>query len=365
MEKNKTKLQRVLLSGGGTGGHIYPAVAIAKELMGRFPKIEILFVGSKHRMEMEKVPKAGFPIKGLWISGYDRKNWKKNILFPFKLLYSLWKSYKIIQNFRPQICVGTGGFASGPINWIATQKNIPLLIQEQNSFPGITNKLLSKKAGKICIANDAVQKYFPKEKTILTGNPIRKDLLEQISKEKARSKLGLKEMPTLLVVGGSLGARTINQSISKGLEKLANEKIQLIWQTGKNFQTEGEVKWGIRKEFIYDMAYAYAAADIVISRAGAISISELAAIQKPAILVPSPNVAEDHQTKNAKVLAQKNAAKMVSDRAAQEILVDTAIQLLKNPKEQEKLSSQMAQFNFQNATQKIVDALIDLYEKNN
>ncbi len=361
MEKNSRTIKRVLLSGGGTGGHIYPAVAIANELNRQFPDIEVLFVGSKARMEMEKVPKAGYPIEGLWISGFDRKNWKKNLLFPIKLIHALWKSHKIIKNFKPDVCIGTGGFASGPVNWMATQKNIPLLIQEQNSFPGITNKLLAQRASKVCIANEEVKKYFPKDNIVVTGNPVRNDLISVHSKEQARKVLQLKEMPTLLIIGGSLGAKTINQTIEKGLNTFDEEKIQLIWQTGKNFTTNKQFKYGLRKVFIYDMANAYAAADVVISRAGALSISELAATHKPCILVPSPNVAEDHQTKNALVLAQKNAAIMVSDQEAKSKLIAVAAQLLKNTERQNALSEAIKQFNFPNATAEIVNAIKEIY----
>ena len=295
---------KFILSGGGTGGHIYPAIAIANELKKRFPEAEFLFVGAKDKMEMQKVPQAGYAIKGLWIAGLQRKLTLQNALFPIKLLSSLWESRKILKSFKPDVVIGTGGFASGPLLNVANSLNIPTLIQEQNSYPGITNKLLSKKAAKICVAYENLERFFPKEKMILTGNPVRQDLIDVSSKREeaiAFFKLDPKKK-TLLVLGGSLGARRINQLIEKELQGLLSQKVQIIWQCGKLY-LEDYSKYNSAQvqvvAFIERMDLVYAAADVVISRAGASSVSELCIVGKPVIFIPSPNVAEDHQTKNA------------------------------------------------------------------
>ena len=294
---------KIILSGGGTGGHIYPAIAIANELKSRYPNAEFLFVGAKDRMEMEKVPQAGYCIKGLWISGIQRQLTLKNLNFPFKVINSLWEARKIVKSFKPDVAIGTGGFASGPLLQVAASNNIPTLIQEQNSYPGITNKLLAKKANKICVAYDGLERFFPSEKIIKTGNPVRQDLLDIDSKvEEAKKYFNLIEgKKTLLVIGGSLGAKRINELIKDELDYFNTLNMQVIWQCGKlyykTYKIEGNERHVQLHKFINKMDLAYAAADIIISRAGAGSVSELCIVGKPVIFIPSPNVAEDHQTK--------------------------------------------------------------------
>ncbi|MBK7174057.1 MAG: undecaprenyldiphospho-muramoylpentapeptide beta-N-acetylglucosaminyltransferase [Bacteroidales bacterium] len=327
---------KVILSGGGTGGHIFPAIAIANAIRNQVPNAEFLFVGAKGRMEMEKVPAAGFKIEGLWISGLQRRLTLDNLSFPFKVISSLIKARSIIRSFEPDIVIGTGGYASGPTLNAAASMGIPTLIQEQNSYPGITNKMLASKVQLICVAYEGMEKFFPASKIRITGNPIRQDITRNnLTKSEALSYFGLQEGPiTLLVVGGSLGARTINQSIHSGLNLLAEQNIQLIWQTGKSYAEIAATsvspykgKGLMTTAFISRMDMAYAAADIVISRSGAIAISELCAIGKPCILVPSPNVTEDHQTKNTLALTAKNAAIMVKDKDAGQTLVKEVIKL--------------------------------------
>ena len=304
---------RFILSGGGTGGHIYPAVAIANELKRRFPDAEFLFVGAKDRMEMEKVPKAGYAIEGLWITGLQRKLTLKNLMFPFKLISSLIKAGKIVSRFKPDAVVGTGGFASGPLLRVASGRKIACLLQEQNSYAGITNKLLKDRVAKICVAYDGMERFFPADKIIKTGNPVRGDLVEMKSgKAEAIRFFGLDTTkPVLLILGGSLGARRINQLIEKELDYFKSLGLQLIWQCGKLYSAEYK-KYDSQEVKVFDflnrMEYTYAAADIIISRAGAGSVSELCIVGKPTIFIPSPNVAEDHQTKNAEALANENAA---------------------------------------------------------
>ncbi|WP_423149046.1 undecaprenyldiphospho-muramoylpentapeptide beta-N-acetylglucosaminyltransferase [Rubrolithibacter danxiaensis] len=331
--------KRVIISGGGTGGHIFPAVAIANALKRIDPNIEVLFVGAKGKMEMEKVPAAGYRIIGLDIQGFQRKALWKNILLPFKILSSVMQSIKIIKDFKPNVAVGVGGYASGPLLYAASILNIPYLIQEQNSYAGITNKRLSKKAKKICVAFEGMDKFFPAEKIMLTGNPIRRESVQiEGKREEAFAHFGL--LPSkkiLLVTGGSLGAGTLNKSMLHSLEKLVDEDVQLIWQTGKYYfqsiQQEMEENSfpGIKVyEFLNRMDLAYAAADVIVSRAGAGTIAELCVVGKPVILVPSPNVAEDHQTKNAIALVNNGAAILVADSIAERELVETAISLIKN-----------------------------------
>ncbi len=309
----------ILLSGGGTGGHIYPAVAIADELKRRYADANILFVGAKGRMEMEKVPQNGYPIKGLWISGLNRQKIWTNALFPFKLISSLFKAFGIIRKFKPDVVIGTGGFASGPILYVASTLGKPCLIQEQNSYPGITNKLLSRKVDKICVAYENLEKFFPKEKIVKTGNPVRQDLqLNQLDKKNALDHFGLKEHKrTILVLGGSLGARAINRLIAENLDYLLSKDVQLIWQTGKLYYEEykylGDKNHVKTMAFINEMNMAFSAADIIISRAGAGTISELCIVGKPVLFVPSPNVAEDHQTKNAAAIVAQNAALLIKE----------------------------------------------------
>ena len=359
------KKLKFILSGGGTGGHIYPAVAIANELKSRFPDAEFLFVGAKDKMEMQKVPQAGYKIEGLWIAGLQRKLTLQNAMFPFKLIDSLWKSRKIIMDFKPNVVIGTGGFASGPLLQMANMLNIPTVIQEQNSYPGITNKLLSKKANKICVAYENLDRFFPKEKMILTGNPVRQDLIDIESKRaEAIQYFNLDtNKKTLLVLGGSLGARRVNQLIEKELENIVSQNVQVIWQCGKLY-FEDYKKYNSDNvqvlAFIDRMDLVYAAADIVISRAGASSVSELCIVGKPVIFIPSPNVAEDHQTKNAKSIVDKKGAIMLreSELDSQFSLVFEA--LSKDHGKQEQLSKNIKHLAMPNATKQIVDEIVKL-----
>ncbi len=351
----------ILLSGGGTGGHIYPAIAIANELKIRYPKAKFLFVGASDRMEMEKVPQEGYEIKGLNISGIQRSLSLKNLFFPFKLMQSLFKAKKIIKEFKPNVVIGTGGFASGPTLYMASKKKIPSLIQEQNSYPGITNKLLAKKVQKICVAYDGLSRYFPKDKIIKTGNPVRQDLLEITHKrDEAISYFKLnKNKKTLVVLGGSLGARVVNQIIEKNLNVFENNDVQVIWQTGKlyiedykkydrdNVQTHA---------FIKNMDLLYAAADIIVSRAGASSISELCIVGKPVIFIPSPNVAEDHQTKNAMSVLDNDAAILIKEKDM-ENFESTFEKLINDSEKQKILGKNIKQMALPNATSDIVDQI--------
>lgn len=352
----------ILISGGGTGGHIYPAIAIANEIKSRYPEAKILFVGAKDKMEMEKVPQAGYPIKGLWISGIQRKLTLKNLLFPFKLISSLYKAGKIIRKFNPHVAIGTGGFASGPTLMVANKRGIPTLIQEQNSYPGITNKYLGKKAQKICVAYDNLERFFPAEKIVKTGNPVREDLLSIHVKDKvkaANKRFDLKKKrTTLLVLGGSLGARRINQLIATQLELFENLGVQVLWQCGKLYFEEykkfNQVKNVQVHAFINEMDLAYAAADIIISRAGASSVSELCIVGKPTLFIPSPNVAEDHQTKNAKSVADKHAAILIkeSELDAFPLIFES---LIKDEGKQQNLRENIKVLAMPNATNLIVN----------
>jgi len=363
------QLTKFILSGGGTGGHIFPAIAIANELKKRLPDCEILFVGAIGRMEMEKVPKVGYPIIGLPIAGLQRKFSFSNFLFPFKLINSILKARKIISDFKPHVVIGTGGYASGPILNVAANKKIPTLIQEQNSFAGITNKILGKKVNTICVAYEGMEKFFPLEKIIFTGNPVRQDISNVDKKRNEAVKFFnlQSDKKTLLVIGGSLGAKTINLALAGGLEKIKASGLQLIWQTGKVYADKAQqacknyTENGISSyDFIQRMDLAYAAADIVISRAGASSVSELCNTGKPCILVPSPNVAEDHQTKNAMALVNKNAALLVSDSDSSEKLIDTAIALSKNQEQQKLLTENIDNLAVHNSAERIVDEIIKL-----
>lgn len=363
---------KVILSGGGTGGHIFPAIAIANAIKAKVPSADIMFVGAKGRMEMEKVPAAGYPIEGLWISGLQRKFTVENLSFPFKVISSLIKAQLLISDFKPDVAIGTGGYASGPTLRAAAAMGIPTLIQEQNSFPGITNKILAKKVDCICVAYSLMDRYFPEEKIKLTGNPIRQDInYEGTDRKAALASFSLSaDKLTVLVVGGSLGARTINNSINEGLAMLAENNIQLIWQTGKNFaDTAAEAikkypKSGfVTSPFITRMDQAYAAADIVISRAGAIAISELCVVAKPCILVPSPNVTEDHQTKNAEALSGRNAAILITDMDAMEDLVPAVVELSKNEHKQEQLRENIRKMAFPDAANTIADEALKLISR--
>ena len=363
------KTYKIILSGGGTGGHIYPAIAIANELKARFPKSEFLFVGAKDKMEMQKVPQAGYKITGLWIEGIQRRLTLKNLLFPIKLLVSLFRSLAIVNAFKPDVVIGTGGFASGPLLQVAAMKGVPTLIQEQNSFPGITNKLLSKKVNKICVAYEGLERFFPEEKLILTGNPVRQDLLDLDQKlAEAQTFFGLDSIKkTLLVLGGSLGARRINQLIESELDYFKKLGIQVIWQCGKLY-TEDYNKYNSNKgvqvhAFLNRMDLAYAAADIVISRAGASSVSELCVVGKPVIFIPSPNVSEDHQTKNALAISEKNAAILISEKDLESTFETQFSKLIASESQQKKLSTNIEKLAFKQATQTIANEIEKLVNK--
>lgn len=360
---------KIILSGGGTGGHIYPAIAIANELKSRFPDAEFLFVGAKDRMEMEKVPQAGFNIKGLWISGIQRKLTFKNLSFPFKVISSLWSARKIIKSFKPHVAIGTGGFASGPLLKVAASNKIPTLIQEQNSYPGITNKLLSKKAKKICVAYDGLERFFPEDKIIKTGNPVRQGLLDIETKTvEAKNFFDLKHAKyTLLVIGGSLGSRRINQLIEKELDFLDTQNIQIIWQCGKLYYQQYKIYNNTNNvqvfEFINNMDFAYAAADIVISRAGASSVSELCIVGKPVIFIPSPNVAEDHQTKNAMSVVNQDAAMIIKEEDLDADFENKFSQLVASPEKQKELGGNIKKLALVNATKDIADEVEKLLKE--
>ena len=358
---------KFIISGGGTGGHIYPAVAIANELKSRFPEAEFLFVGAKDKMEMQKVPHAGYAIKGLWISGIQRKITFDNVMFPLKLASSMWNSFKIIKSFKPDVVIGTGGFASGAVLRAASMLNIPTVIQEQNSYPGITNKLLAKRANKICVAYENLERFFPKDKMILTGNPVRQDLIEVADKKEAIAYFNLDaNKKTLLVLGGSLGARRINQLIEKELDFLLSQNIQIIWQCGKlylNDYSKYNKKDNVQVvAFIDRMDLVYAAADVVISRSGASSVSELCIVGKPTIFIPSPNVAEDHQTKNAKAISDKNGAILIKESELETQFETIFSDLISNESKKSELSQNIKKLAKPNATKDIVEEIIKLIE---
>ena len=386
---NQANLQpaapRIIISGGGTGGHIFPAVSIANAIKVLCPEADILFVGAEGRMEMQRVPDAGYPIVGLPVAGFDRKHLWKNVSVLIKLLRSQWKARKIIRDFNPQVAVGVGGYASGPVLKVAGMMGIPTLIQEQNSYAGVTNKLLAKKACTICVAYEGMERFFPKEKIVLTGNPVRQNLLtDSVSREEAVDYFHLDpKKRTILVLGGSLGARTINQTLQAAIAIMQEHtEVQWIWQTGKIYieqvkqsiaETTGEMVMGTRvgalpnlyvTDFIKDMSKAYAAADLVISRAGAGSISEFCLLHKPVILVPSPNVAEDHQTKNALALVNKGAALYVKDAEAPQKLVSTALKAIVNEEELQKLSAQIAKLALPDSANTIARYVMDLIKRN-
>jgi UDP-N-acetylglucosamine--N-acetylmuramyl-(pentapeptide) pyrophosphoryl-undecaprenol N-acetylglucosamine transferase len=360
------KKYKFILSGGGTGGHIYPAVAIANELKLRFPECEILFVGAQDKMEMQKVPQAGYTIEGLWIAGIQRKLTLQNMMFPLKLASSLWKSRKIIKKFKPDAVIGTGGFASGPLLQVANSNNIPTVIQEQNSYPGITNKILSKKANAICVAYENLERFFPKDKIVFTGNPVRQDLLDSDSKTQegiSYFKLDANKK-TLLILGGSLGARRVNQLIEKELDFLLASGVQVFWQCGKLYFEEYK-KYNDKQNvqvvsFIDRMDLIYAAADFVISRAGASSVSELCLVGKPTIFIPSPNVAEDHQTKNAKAIVDKKGAILLKENELDDKFETSFSDLISNENLQKELSQNIKSLAKPNATKDIVEEIIKL-----
>lgn len=364
---------KYIVSGGGTGGHIFPAISIANEISQRDEKAEILFVGAKGRMEMERVPAAGYRIEGLPVRGFDRKNILRNIGVLIDLFISIRRAKQLISDFKPDIAIGVGGYASAPVLKAAHRQGIPTLLQEQNSYAGVTNRLLAKNANKICVAYETMERYFPKEKIVITGNPIRKDLLDiPRNSPQAYEHFGLdKHKKTLLVVGGSLGAKTINESIAGGIERMLAQDIQIVWQTGKYYTQQAQAIAKQQKDkrlctmtFIKRMDYAYSIADVVISRAGASSISELCLLGKAVILVPSPNVSEDHQTKNAMALVGKNAAVLVKDNQATQDLIDKAIELLEDEKRLQMLENNSHQMALENSASRIVDEIFKIVKKN-
>jgi UDP-N-acetylglucosamine--N-acetylmuramyl-(pentapeptide) pyrophosphoryl-undecaprenol N-acetylglucosamine transferase len=358
----------IILSGGGTGGHIYPAIAIANELKIKYPEANFLFVGAKDKMEMEKIPEAGYAIKGLWISGIQRKYILKNLTFPFKLVSSLSKAYRIIKEFKPDIVIGTGGFASGPTLYVASSLRIKTLIQEQNSYAGITNKLLAKKVDKICVAYNGLERFFPSNKIVKTGNPVRQDLLEITGKsEEATKYFNLKaDKKTLVIIGGSLGARAINNLIEKHIDWLVTKNLQVIWQTGKlyydEFKKYDSLEGVQTHAFLNRMDLTYAAADFIISRAGAGSISELCIVGKPVIFIPSPNVAEDHQTKNALAVVNHNAALLLKESEL-DMFQSSIEALLENKQLQQTLGENIKKIALPNATKDIVEEIVKLINK--
>ena len=363
------KKLKVIISGGGTGGHIFPALAIAKAIEKKIDKVEFLFVGAEDRMEMEKIPAAGYKIVGLWISGLQRNFNRRNLLFPFKLISSLLKARKIVKQFNPDLAIGTGGYASGPLLFAAAHKGVPSLIQEQNSYPGITNKILAKSVQKICVAYDNMERFFGNEKVIITGNPIREHVLSFETKvEAGRNLFDIDVLkPTVLVVGGSLGARSINNAIAKDIVDFKTANVNLIWQTGISFHDEAkEITKNVAVDgvqahaFIKDIDLAYAVADVIVSRAGAIAISELCCIGKPIILVPSPNVSENHQHKNAQSLVNKNAALLVKDKDASRKLVLTIMELLTDNSKREGLRINIKKLAVRDAADTIAKIALDL-----
>ena len=366
------KQYKIIISGGGSGGHIFPAVAIAKSLLEKNKNIKFLFVGANDKMEMEKIPNEGFNIVGLWISGFHRGKIFRNLLFPVKLISSLIKSFFLIKKFKPDLVIGTGGFASGPILYVASKFNTPTLIQEQNSYAGITNKILSKHVNLICVAYENMDQFFPSNKIIITGNPVRKKIVQITSNyQEALSLFDLNlENKTILIIGGSLGARTINETIAYGLERLKKNNLNIIWQTGMSFSKKAKelinainTRGITTHEFIKKIEIAYDAADIIVSRAGAIAISELCVIGKPVILIPSPNVAENHQYKNAQSLVNKNAAMLVKDSEANNKLVEEIIKLKNNPILMKELSENIRKMEFKNASNVIAEHALNLIKK--
>jgi len=365
------KAKKIIISGGGTGGHVFPAIAIANALKEIDSSIEILFVGANGKMEMEKVPEAGYKIKGLPVRGFLRKFSLKNFVVIFNLLRSLFLSYKIIKTFKPDIVVGVGGFASGPVVYMASLSGIPALLQEQNSYAGITNKLLAKRAEKICVAYDNMDRFFPGQKIVKSGNPVRQALYKNsIDKELALNYFGLdKYKKIILILGGSGGAKSINEAVINKLERIKVSDVQVIWQTGKFYfeisnkaAIEKNLKNCLVKDFIIRMDYAYRAADMVISRAGAATISELCLLEMPAILVPSPNVAEDHQTKNAMALVEKNAALLIRNKEAYEHMIDEALNLINNAEKLNELSENCSKLGIENSDKIIAKEILNIID---
>jgi len=356
-------LTKVIISGGGTGGHIFPAIAIANKIKENYPSVEILFVGAEGKMEMEKVPQAGYKIIGLPIRGIQRKLTLKNLLVPFKLISSLWKARKIIKEFKPDVAIGVGGYASAATLKMAAFAKVPTLVQEQNSFPGITNKWLAKDAKKICVAYDGLDKYFSISKLVKTGNPVRNEVIEiEGKRDNAFDFFGLdKTKQTVLVIGGSLGAGTINISFKERIKELIENDVQVIWQCGKgyiknlsSFNKDLSSDLVYLSDFIYKMDLAYAAADVIVSRAGAMSVSELCLVGKPTVLVPSPNVSEDHQTKNAMALVNENAAVLVKDSEAKKVLISTILEIMNDKVVKENLSARIKTLGISDAADRIL-----------
>ncbi len=366
---NRNSTYRIIMSGGGTGGHIFPAIAIANGLRQAHPPVDILFVGASGRMEMEKVPRAGYPIIGLPVSAFHRGLSLKNLAFPFRLLASMIKANSVIRKFSPHLVIGTGGFASGPVLRTASRKGVPTLIQEQNSFPGMTNRLLSSRVSAICVAFGGMEKYFPAEKIYITGNPVRSDLVTGTGvRQEALARFGLTgDRPVILVFGGSQGSRTLNLSLHAKLGQLAGANVDIIWQTGKLFHPTADEAVNAHKagnirvmEFIEDMKYAYAVANLVVCRSGAISLSELALLGKPAILVPLPSAAENHQEKNARAFVDAGAAMLVHDGQAPEKLVDAMLGLVNDTPRLESMSLSMSGFAKPDAVPDIVKIALNL-----
>ncbi len=366
--KGKKNNMKIIIGGGGTGGHVFPAIAIANELKKRDNNVELLFVGALGKMEMKRVPEAGYKIIGLPVYGFKRKLTFYNIKVITGLLRSMRLAKKIIKEFCPDIVVGVGGYASGPVLRVAGRKGIPTLLQEQNSYAGITNKMLAKNANRICVAYENMEKYFPKEKIVLTGNPVRAFEISESKKTEAKKHFSIHTpYPVLLILGGSLGSRTINNCVKEALDILAKEEIEVLWQTGKIYFDEMKNAWDADKhqnirvyDFISRMDLAYNIADVIVSRAGASTISEICIIGKPSILVPSPNVAEDHQTKNAMALVEKNAARMVADKKVSESLISEAIHLMKNKEEQNKIAVNCRKLALPDAAENIVNEILKM-----
>lgn len=364
------KSYRILISGGGTGGHIFPAVAIANEFKKRYPQTEFLFVGALGKMEMQKVPAAGYPIVGLWISGFKRSWSMDNLLFPLKLIHSFFRSRKLVRKFKPDFAIGTGGFASGPALNAALHFHVPAIVQEQNSYPGITNKILAKKAARVCVAYTGMEAYFPAGKTLLTGNPVRQEIIDNaVTKMEGMAHFGIPaHKKVLLIVGGSLGSRTFNECMLRDLNRIRQEEIHVIWQTGTGmYQSCKNQAAGVGNvtvvDFIPGMVHAYAAADVIVSRAGAIAISELCVVGKPVILVPFPYAAADHQTKNARSLEERGAAICISDSEASGVLIDKMLQLVRDQERQEKLSLAISALAVKDAASRIVDEMEKILNK--
>ncbi len=373
MTKNvllKTENPRVIISGGGTGGHVFPAIAIANEIKKLKPNADILFVGAKGRIEMEKVPKAGYAIEGLWISGFHRQLTLRNLMFPFKLISSLWKANQIINRFNPDVVVGVGGYASGPTLEVASRKGIPVLLQEQNSFPGVTNRLLARRASKICVAYEGLEQWFPKDKIVLTGNPVRETLFQNLDQKQDEAYEYFnfdKNKKTIFVFGGSLGARSINNAMVANAELIKQHpEIQVLWQAGNLYIEEMKQSDTAQLEnvsvvqFIDRMDLAYSMADVIIGRSGALTISELCFVGKPSILIPSPNVAEDHQTRNAMALVEKEAAVLVKDKDANEMIIEKALDVLGDEGLCEELSRSILGLKRENAARVIGEQVLDL-----